>query len=122
MPPKSLLITGANGFVGTNLYRHLSGDFRLIGLDIVPGNLYPAEDIFKWDALDSVPPVDAIIHLAGKAHDTANTSSEQEYFDINLGLTKKIFNYFLRSKAERFIFFSSVKAVADTVTGEAPLL
>ena len=47
-----------------------------------------------------------------------NTLSEQEYFDINVGLTQKIFQHFLKSSATKFIFFSSVKAVADSVKGD----
>ena len=65
--------------------------------------------------LEQIPPVEAIIHLAGKAHDTKNTSEEQAYFDINVGLTKKIVEHFLQSNAQKLIFFSSVKAVADKV-------
>ena len=33
-------------------------------------------------------------------------------------MTKKIYDYFLKSKAKKFIFFSSVKAAADRVEGE----
>ena len=115
---KTILITGANGFVGSNLYDSLSGDSRLIGLDITKKGSYPPGNLYGWDELNQLPPADAIIHLAGKAHDTANTAREEEYFDINLGLTKTIFDYFLHSGAEKFIFFSSVKAIADTVPGD----
>ena len=69
----------------------------------------------NWEQLSEIPPIDAIIHLAGKAHDTKNQSLAQEYFDINTELTKKIFDYFLQSDAETFVFFSSVKAAADKV-------
>ncbi len=62
--------------------------------------------------------VDVIIHLAGKVHDTKKTSLEQEYFDINVGLTQKIFQHFLNSPATKFIFFSSVKAATDSVEGD----
>ena len=62
--------------------------------------------------------MDVIIHLAGKAHDTKNTTEEKTYFDINVGLTQQIFEYFLQSNASKFIFFSSVKAVADNVNGK----
>ena len=65
-----------------------------------------------------LPKFDAIIHLAGKAHDTKNQSASQVYFDINTGLTQKIFDFFLESSAKRFIFFSSVKAAADSVVGD----
>lgn len=61
--------------------------------------------------------MDAIIHLAGKAHDTKNQSKAQVYFDINTGLTQKIYDYFLGSFAKKFVFFSSVKAAADQVKG-----
>jgi nucleoside-diphosphate-sugar epimerase len=36
-----------------------------------------------------VPEVDAIIHLAGKAHDTKNKSAAEVYFKINTDLTKR---------------------------------
>jgi nucleoside-diphosphate-sugar epimerase len=61
--------------------------------------------------------VDAIIHLAGKAHDTRNVSGEQEYFGVNYELTKQLYDLFLRSEASKFIYLSSVKAVADEVKG-----
>jgi nucleoside-diphosphate-sugar epimerase len=56
--------------------------------------------------------------LAGKAHDTKNKSDEKIYFDVNVGLTKIIFDYFLQSSAKQFIFFSSVKAAADKIDGD----
>ncbi|MCL2335463.1 MAG: NAD-dependent epimerase/dehydratase family protein, partial [Endomicrobia bacterium] len=62
--------------------------------------------------------IDTVIHLAGKAHDTNKQSDAQTYFDINTGLTRKVFDCFLQSKARQFIFFSSVKAVTDTVEGD----
>ena len=36
----------------------------------------------------------------------------------NTGLTQKIFDFFLESAAKKFVFFSSVKAAADSVTGD----
>jgi nucleoside-diphosphate-sugar epimerase len=83
---------------------------------------YPVYSEFvSWDELHTLTGrnIGAIIHLAGKAHDTRNTAAEQEYFDINLGLTQKIFEFFLQSGAKKFIFFSSVKAAADTVQGDS---
>ncbi len=37
---------------------------------------------------------------------------------INTGLTQKIFDYFLQLEARTFVFFSSVKAAADSVPGD----
>jgi nucleoside-diphosphate-sugar epimerase len=115
-----ILITGCNGFVGTNLYRAFSGDFALSGVDLPGDGPYPAERVFSWEDLAAgrLPPVDAVIHLAGKAHDTRNTADPESYFRINLGLTQTAFDGFLQSEATHFILFSSVKAVADTVDGD----
>jgi nucleoside-diphosphate-sugar epimerase len=113
-----ILLTGSSGFVGSNLYENFFNDFELYGLDINTSGKFPAEKVWEWDKLNQLPEVDAIIHLAGKAHDTENTAEEKEYFEVNLGLSQKIFDYFLQSSATKFIFFSSVKAVADSLEGE----
>lgn len=116
-----LLITGVHGFVGSNLVKALSKEHDIFGLDIIDPVKEGVKFTFKWDDLDKpnmVPEVDAIIHLAGKAHDTKNQSKAEVYFQVNTELTKKIYDYFLTSKAKKFIFFSSVKAAADRVEGE----
>lgn len=111
-----ILITGVHGFVGTNLVAYLKKDNIIYGLDIVRPVLDGVEETYSWDSMD-IPEVDAIIHLAGKAHDTKNQSAAEAYFAVNTGLTQKIFDYFLRSDAKKFIFFSTAKAAADRVDG-----
>lgn len=115
-----ILITGIHGFVGSNLVNALKGKHILYGLDIVAPEKDGVVKTYSWDDLGkrNIPEVDAIIHLAGKAHDTKNQSKAQVYFDINTGLTQKIYDYFLGSFAKKFVFFSSVKAVADQVEGD----
>lgn len=113
-----ILITGINGFVGTNFTNNWYKNHKIFGLDIHQPDKEGVEHTFGWDELGKVPPVDAIVHLAGKAHDTKNRSEAQVYFDVNTGLTQKIFDYFLQSEVRTFIFFSSVKAAADSVPGD----
>ena len=108
----NILITGIHGFVGTNLVAALKGAHTLYGLDIVSPVKEGVEKTYSWNDLEqgNLLPIDAIIHLAGKAHDTKNRSAAQAYFEVNTGLTMKAFDFFLRSDAKKFIFFSSVKA------------
>lgn len=115
-----ILITGIHGFVGSNLVNALKKEHTLYGVDIVAPMKEGVEKTFSWKDVDdnAIPPMDAIIHLAGKAHDTKNRAAAQVYFDVNTGLTQKIYDYFLKSEAKRFIFFSSVKAAADKVPGD----
>lgn len=116
----NILITGIHGFVGSNLVMALGKEHVLYGLDIVAPEKKGVLKTFSWKDVEAgqLPVVDVIIHLAGKAHDTKNTAQAQEYFDINTGLTKKIFDFFLASRTQKFIFFSSVKAAADFVVGD----
>lgn len=117
----NILITGIHGFVGTNLVNTLIRSHNIYGLDILSSQQQKGIiRTFSWDDIESedFPSIDAIIHLAGKAHDTKNRSQANEYFEVNTGLTKKIFDFFLGSSATKFIFFSSVKAAADFVPGE----
>ncbi len=121
----NILITGIHGFVGSNLVIALKRHHSLYGLDIVAPEKEGVVKTFAWKDLETtsfpmqqLPKFDAIIHLAGKAHDTKNQSASQVYFDINTGLTQKIFDFFLESSAKKFIFFSSVKAAADSVVGD----
>lgn len=116
-----ILITGIHGFVGSNLVHALKDEHEIYGLDIVTPQKEGVIKTFSWDDLDAdkIPKVDAIIHLAGKAHDTKNKSSADIYFKVNTDLTKKIFNYFAAlDNISKFIFFSSVKAAVDKVPGE----
>ena len=115
-----ILITGAYGFVGTNLCRYLAGkghECHALDIPAAKRDDVPYAAFFTWDALAGgetflADRYDAVVHLAGKAHDLKKVASEQSYFDINVGLTEKIFNA-VQGKTERFVFFSSSKAAAD---------
>ena len=91
-------------------------------MDIIAPEKEGVEKTFSWDDLDAgrVPAVDAIVHLAGKAHDTKNQSAAEVYFKVNTGLTQKIFDWYLaHPTAKKFIQFSTVKSAADRVEGES---
>ena len=103
-----IIITGASGFVGLNLAQFLATkDCEVLKLSLRDTNWKKTMDHNAT----------AIIHLAGKAHDTSNSSNAEEYFKVNRDLTKEVFEEFLNSSIQDFFYFSSVKAVADTVEG-----
>ena len=124
-----ILITGVHGFVGSNLVKCLASANEIYGLDIIAPVKEGVAHTFSWDEIDEVHgsglmvngsplEIDAIIHLAGKAHDTKNQSAAEVYFKVNTGLTQKIFDYFLTHETiKKFVFFSTAKAAADKVEG-----
>lgn len=103
-----IIVTGASGFVGVNLTKYLENkSFYVEPLSL---RFSQWKKQFNFSA-------NTIIHLAGKAHDTCNTSDAEEYFKINTELTKELYTLFLKSKVKTFFYFSSVKAVADSIDG-----
>lgn len=101
-----IAITGASGFVGLNLHNYLENNHEIETLSL---RFFPDQE-FKLET-------NAVIHLAGKAHDLKKVSKPSEYYEANFELTKQLFDSYLNSDAEVFIFMSSVKASADKVEG-----
>ena len=103
-----VILTGTSGFVGQNLSHYFHGKtMETVALDLRSSS---------WK--QSIPKeADALIHLAGKAHDTTNSAVDKDYFLINTKLTIEVFEAWLQMEIRDFIYFSSVKAVADTTEG-----
>ena len=100
----NVIITGAHGFVGQHLTPYLSHKgYYTAGLSL--RNKEAVKNLV-------LPETEAVIHLAGKAHDLKGASGPEEYFYVNLELTQKVFDLFLKSQARIFIHFSTVAAVA----------
>lgn len=109
-----VLISGVTGFVGVNLNNYLNNNYTIQGV-----SRKNSDDLITYDQVTNqvLNNVKAFIHLAGKAHDLKKTSEDKEYFKINTDLTVELFDKFLESDCEVFIYMSSVKAAADAVDG-----
>ena len=113
---QSNIITGNKGFVGSNLEKYLIlHKKQIIG---VSRNPLAKEVNYESLNLEKRESIKSFIHLAGKAHDLKNTSEVNDYFEVNTELTKRLFDQFLVSGCEVFIYMSSVKAAADNVEGK----
>ena len=97
-------ITGSTGFIGTNLKEKLSSQFEIIDLSL----RYKEAQNITFGSY-------SVIHLAGISDDLSGKYSYEDYFKSNYELTKQVFDGFLNSNSEIFIYVSSVKAVADSV-------
>ena len=109
------IITGNKGFVGSNLEKYLILQKKqIIG---VSRNPTANEVNYENLNLEKRKSIKSFIHLAGKAHDLKNLSEDNDYFEVNTELTKRLFDQFLVSDCKVFIYMSSVKAIADVVDG-----
>ena len=64
----SIFITGSSGFVGSYLKGYLEVSYII--------SEFNREKELNFNA-------NAVIHLAGKAHDLKNTSSSDDYYKVN---------------------------------------
>ena len=109
------IITGSSGFVGSNLSPYLEKKHKkVLGVSRSPSD---GEVDYKKINITLLNNSNSFVHLAGKAHDLKKTSEDKDYYEVNTELTKRLFDQFLKSDCETFIYMSSVKAVADQADG-----
>lgn len=115
MSYRNILVTGAGGFIGYQLCRHLAqAGYTVTGIDLrYPGDVEQApfvaergdfrdEDLMKRLLED----VDAIIHLAS-AHLSIRLD-DREYWDINVHSLPRLLHLSRRAGVRKFIHVSSV--------------
>ena len=114
---KTVLVTGATGFVGQHLCRRLSElGFRVRTLlhTVKQSEIFPAElelTHFPGDLLDApsletaCANTDILVHLGGVAH--VDNLSEKILREINVEGTRNILQVAIRNNVSRIIFMSS---------------
>jgi len=110
-----VVLSGITGFVGSNLAQSLKlNGYHVSGIS----RESRSSDVVGWeDFYSRGTDANVWIHLAGKAHDLRGSSNSVSYDLTNFNLTTRFFDAFCESEGNTFIFLSSVKAVADRVTG-----
>ena len=95
---KTLMITGASGFIGTNFIERYNDRYNIVPVDLL--KIKPEEIEFKY--------VDTILHLAALVHQM-NGAPREKYFEVNTELTKKVAEAAKKSQVKHFVFYSTVK-------------
>lgn len=105
----TILVTGATGFVGQNLTQ-LNQNFRCV---IRAGEHHSFADSYTVSTIDASTDwsncfegVDAIIHLAGLAHNKSYTDAE--YRAVNTDGTLRLALKAAEAGVKRFVFVSSI--------------
>lgn len=120
-------ITGAGGFIG----RRTVIDLRAAGFELVPvvrraegiDDEVVVGDLAQMPPGLALPPLDACLHLAGRAHVLKDTSDDvlAAYRSTNVEGTRRLLDAAIRAGCQHFIYVSSAKAAGERSTGGALL-
>ncbi len=122
-PPRVVVVTGSNGFVGSWLCRVLieAGlEVRGVGRHApdspVPGvSFHPADLLDGEGVRPALAGADTVVHLAARVHVMREAAAEplREFRRINVDGTRSLLEESVRAGVRRVVFASTVKAVAE---------
>lgn len=98
MEKKTLMITGASGFIGSNFIERYKDKYNIIPVDLLE---------VKPEELDFTD-VDCVLHLAALVHQM-NGAPREKYFEVNTELTKRMAEESKKHGVKHFVFYSTVK-------------
>lgn len=122
---KTLLFTGATGFLGANVLPLLNDNYEVETLALDKNATYNVNLVTDDIVLNKK--YDVVLHAAGKAHVIPRTPAEEkQFYDINFEGTKKVCSA-LESVGvpKSFVFISTVAVygcnIGEMITEEHPL-
>ena len=125
---KTVLVTGANGFIGSRLITHLAeSGFNVIALSrkdidfsegkVVFGDFSNLDDLRQLDNLG----IDLVVHLAGVTGD----ATEENSMTVNVAGTSRFMRYMIDLGVKKYVIASSIAVVgcltADFIPDSLPI-
>ena len=101
---KKIVVTGTSGFVGKRFVEYNNNKYIIESLSLRDVDISTLK----------LKGVDAIIHLAGKAHQMEKIE-DRIYFDVNYGLTKSLVDRAMQENVPHFIYISTTKVYGDEI-------
>ena len=119
-----VLITGVNGFIGSNIYNGLKDNHEVLGISQSKKSNkcdnYICCDLTDKKTLEKIikdhKDIDVIVHCAALAHNKGNDLSKERFMKVNYEVTKylvDISNEYLKLK--HFIFLSTISVYGEKI-------
>lgn len=117
-----ILLTGVNGFIGSNIYNDLKNKYEFIGLSKSEKSHicdnYISCDLTDKENLEKVfkenPDIETIIHSAAIAHNKGNDLSKENFMKVNYESTKYLVDFSNKYlNLDKFIFLSTISVYGE---------
>ena len=119
----NVLVTGANGFVGTHLCRMLEASGNKVVRAVrnsQPGTVAVGDIDGSTDWTEALRGVTAVVHLAARAHVMYDPAPDSlmEFRKVNVQGTQNLARQAAKAGVKRFVFISSIKVNGEATCGE----
>jgi nucleoside-diphosphate-sugar epimerase len=121
---KAVLVTGASGFIGRAACAALAERGWNVRAAVRTRTDLPAEQYVVGD-IGAQPRwplegVDAVVHLAGIAHELHGRNAESVYHAVNCEATERLARAAAKAGVKRFVFMSSIKVNGERTAIDRP--
>ncbi|PPK46366.1 NAD-dependent epimerase/dehydratase family protein [Clostridium algidicarnis] len=131
---KKVLITGANGMIGSAIVNEFIDKYDLVLVDPYTNKIdkfkdkaiilkNSLNDITEWE--NNLDGVNTVVHLAAAVHwQPKNKEEEQQFIDTNAEGTRKLYAACTKHGVERFLIFSTndvYEATDKLITEDTPV-
>ena len=118
---KSVVITGANGFVGKNVAKYLSKNgFKIIGIvrkgkekTVRFGECIISENLSESNLVSKIKGSSTLLHFIGQGKQTIDS----DYEKVNVSLTKNVIKLCKKAKIKKIIYISGLGVDKSTTLG-----
>lgn len=123
----SILVTGASGFIGSQLLNQLKSENTIVlGRTKPKGG--PYDKFLEKDLIDShdlkdlLINVNVVVHLAARVHVMSNDmcNSLEMFREINTRATINLANQAAKANVKRFVFVSTIKVNGEATDSDEP--
>ena len=118
MERKKVLVTGASGFIGSNLSKLLKkSHFEVVTTDLA-GNVDLKADIRHLERENlNLNDFYSVVHLAAKISVPESFENPELYYEVNVNATEKLFEQCIKAEVPRIVFASSAAVYGEVEGG-----
>ncbi len=115
-----IVVTGANGFIGSKLSKELEKDGHIVRKvqRKMDKNVFVIKSLSKYtDWREILKNVDIVIHCASLTHERTDSRNQKLFWDVNVNAFQRLIDESVEAKVKKIIYLSSIKSNGNKTFG-----